>query len=168
MNIAKQILKVVFIFILLLSVIGVLRQPHKGYYDAKDDYIYSYGDAPESLRAEIIKQLHKFQEGYTCRDTNLVEPFMEELFSKENLLVLGTMPDEIYIGHEDVSKLIYSDWNAWGDCTFLMDNAHISASGNVAWISTIGYVRFDLPRLLILPLRLSAVMVKENPTWKFQ
>ena len=49
-----------------------------------------------------------------------------------------------------------------------MDNAHISTSGDVAWISTIGYVQFDLSRFLILPLRLSAVMVREDLVWRFQ
>jgi hypothetical protein len=168
MVIAKQILKVVFISVLLLSVIGVLRQPHQDYYDAKEEYIYSSGNAPENVRSEIIEQLHKFQDGYTRRNTDQLEPFMEGLFLQGNNLVLGTMPDEIYIGQEEVSKLVFNDWNAWGDCTFLMDNAHISTSGNVAWISTIGYVQFDLSRFLVLPLRLTAVMVKENPTWKFQ
>jgi heme/copper-type cytochrome/quinol oxidase subunit 2 len=49
-----------------------------------------------------------------------------------------------------------------------MDNAHISTSGNVAWISTVGYVEFDMSRFLVLPLRLSAVMVKEADVWRFQ
>ena len=168
MKITKQILRVVFISILLYSVIIILRFPHKEYYSAKDDYIYSYGNAPDSIRSEIIEQLHKFQDGYTHRDTAQLKPFMEQLFSQENVLVLGTMPNEILIGQEKVSKLVLSDWKSWGDCTFLMNNAHISTSGNVAWISTIGYVKFDMSRFLVLPLRLSAVMVKENRTWKFQ
>jgi hypothetical protein len=168
MEIAKQILKVVFVSFLLFTLILILRQPHKAYYDGPEEYIYAYGNAPDSIRSEILQQLAKFQDGYTKRDTDQVEPFMEGLFSQDNLLVLGTMPDEIYIGHEAVSDLIYADWNAWGDCTFLMDNAHISSSGNVAWISTIGFVNFDVPSFLTLPLRLSGVLVKENLTWNFQ
>jgi hypothetical protein len=168
MEIVKQILKIVFISILLYSVIIILGHPHEQYYDAKDDYIFSNGNAPDSARSVIIGQLHKFQSGYTHRDTTQLESFMEQLFSQENILVLGTMPNEILIGYKKVSKLVFSDWTTWGDCTFLMDNAHISTSGNVAWISTIGYVKFDMSRFLILPLRLSAVMVKENLTWKFQ
>jgi hypothetical protein len=168
MKIVKQVFKVVLISILLYSVIIILRHPHKAYYDAKDDYIFSYGNAPESVRSEIIEQLNKFQDGYTHRDTAQLESFMEQLFSRENILVLGTMPNEILIGQDKVSKLVLSDWESWGDCTFLMNNAHISTSGNVAWISTIGYVKFDMSRFLILPLRLSAVMVKENLDWKFQ
>jgi len=37
-----------------------------------------------------------------------------------------------------------------------------------AWISTIGHVKFDIPEFLNLHLRLSAVMVKVDQTWKFQ
>lgn len=70
---------------------------------------------------------------------------MEALFFHENLLVLGTMPDEIYTNYEDVSEVIYSDWLAWGDVTLLMDNANISSNGNTAWIAAIGSVTFDVP-----------------------
>ncbi|MFC1850863.1 nuclear transport factor 2 family protein [candidate division CSSED10-310 bacterium] len=168
MKIVLQIFKIVLIALLLYSVIIILRHPHKAYYKTNDAYIYSNGNASDSDRSEIMKQLHAFQDGYSKRDTAQLKPFMEQLFSQENILVLGTMPQEILIGVEKVSKLVLSDWKSWGDCTFLMDNAHISTAGNVAWISTIGYVKFDMSRFLILPLRLSAVMVRENPVWKFQ
>lgn len=167
MDIVKQGLKVGFVSILLLFSLLIFRQPHKAYYDTNDEYIFSPGSAPSSTRSEIITQLEKFQAGYTRRDLDQVDKFMEQLFSKDNLLVLGTLPDEIFIGHDEVSKLIYSDWNAWGDVKFLIDTANISSAGDAAWISTIGYVRFDLPKFLVLPLRFSAVMVKEDLEWKF-
>ncbi len=56
----------------------------------------------------------------------------------------------------------------WGDVYYLMDQANISHREGVAWVSTIGYVEFDMSRFLVLPLRYSAVMVKEDGTWKFQ
>jgi hypothetical protein len=168
MDIGKQVIKVLFLSITLLFVVLVFRQPHKAYFDSDGETIYARGNAPDDVRSEVIEQLEKFQGGYTARDLERVDSFMTALFSQENLLVLGTMPDEIFIGPRDVSKLIYSDWNAWGDVVFLVDTAHISSAGNVAWISTIGRVRFDIPRFLVLPLRLSAVMVKEGPDWKFQ
>jgi hypothetical protein len=168
MKIIKGILTVGMISILLYSVLIVLRHPNKSYYDSGDAFIYGRGNAPEDVRSEIIEQLHRFQDGYTQRDTSVLDPFMEELFSKDNILVLGTMPGEILKTHERTKFLVSSDWRTWGDCTFLMDNAHVSTAGNVAWISTIGYVKFDLSRFLVLPLRLSAVMIKENDAWKFQ
>ena len=168
MEIAKQAFMVIFVSILLLFTLLVLRQPHKAYDDAPDDHIYSGGNAPPDVRAEIRTQLDKFQAGYTRRDLDQVDTFMAALFSQENILVLGTMPDEIYTDYDQVSKLIYSDWNAWGDVTFLMDNANISSNGDTAWIATIGYVRFDVPSFLVLPLRLNAVLVREGQAWKFQ
>jgi hypothetical protein len=168
MTITRQIFKVVLLSVLLCSVITVLRHPHKEYYVAPDASVVSNGNAPDSVRSKIIEQLHRFQDGYTYRDTAQLNSFMEQLFSQDNILVLGTMPNEILIGRERVSRLVLSDWKSWGDCTFLMDNAHVSTSGNVAWISTIGYVTFDMSRFLVLPLRLCAVMVKENLVWKFQ
>jgi hypothetical protein len=168
MRIARQILLTVLIALVLLSLVAVLRHPPGTYYDVVDEPIYTKGNAAESVRSEILAQLYKFQNGYTRRDKDQVDTFMEALFSREDLLVLGTMPDEVYIGSDEVSDLIYADWNAWGDCTFLMDRAHISTIGDVAWISTVGYVEFDLSRHLVLPLRLSAVMVKEEAVWKFR
>jgi hypothetical protein len=93
---------------------------------------------------------------------------MEQLFSRDNVLILGTQPFERLDSYERATHLVYSDWRRFGDCRFLMSNAHISSSGNVAWVSTIGYVDLDINRFLILPLRLSAVMVKESDVWKFQ
>lgn len=168
MPIAKGILRVAFLAIALSLILIILRHPHQRYTDAGDEAIFSRGNAPEGVRSEILEQLRRFQEGYTQRDLDQVEPFVAELFSGEEVLVLGTMPDEVYAGQEKVSDLVYADWNAWGDCTFLMENAHISAAGEAAWISTAGYVEFDLSRYLALPLRLSGVMVKEDSTWKFQ
>ena len=168
MDITRRILMLVLNLACLFSVLIAFRHPHKEFYNGTNDPVYSAGNAPQNVRAEIITQLEQFQAGYTRRDLDQLDPFMEALFSEQDILVLGTMPDEVYIGRRKVSRLVYADWNAWGDCTFLIDNAHISSVGDVAWLSTIGIVRFDVPRFLVLPLRLSAVMVKEGPNWKFQ
>ncbi|MFC1475423.1 nuclear transport factor 2 family protein [Candidatus Zixiibacteriota bacterium] len=168
MKVVKGIMMVGLISILLYSVIIILDHPNKAYYNAKEAFIYSKGNAPEAIRSEIVQQLHKFQEGYTHRDTSLLKPFMEQLFSQDNILILGTQPREVLKDYDRAGILVSSDWRTWGDCTFLMDNAHISTSGNVAWISTIGYVEFDMSQFLVLPLKLTAVMVKENAVWKFQ
>jgi hypothetical protein len=98
----------------------------------------------------------------------IIEEYCKRLVSKENILILGTMPGEIYSGYEAASELIETDWLYWGDVSYLMDQAHISVKDSVAWISTIGYVEFDMSRFLVLPLRYSAIMVMEESSWKFQ
>ncbi|UCG27888.1 MAG: nuclear transport factor 2 family protein [Bacteroidales bacterium] len=167
-RILKHLLFTVFALFMFYLLTRTLQHSHEEYYGATDSYIFSKGNAPEDVREEIIRLLNKFQEGYTERDTSRIEPFMQQLFAEENLLVLGTMPNEICIGRKEAKRLVFSDWKGWGDCKFMMDIANVSAYGNVAWISTIGFVKFDLSRFLVLPLRLTAVIVREDDLWKFR
>ena len=93
---------------------------------------------------------------------------MGRLFSEDDTTILGTMPREIYVGFDQAADLVRTDWQSWGDCLFDLENVHISSSGEVAWIATVGFVRFDLSRFLVLPLRLSGVLVREDGIWRFQ
>lgn len=142
--------------------------PHRTFYQNQDAYVFSEGNADMEVRTQIERKLQQFQEGYEARDTSVLDYFMNDLFSQENILILGTMPNEIYSGYEEATDLVRSDWLYWGDVRLLVRNANISASGNVAWISTIGFVEFDLSRFLVLPLRFSGVLVQEDFGWKFQ
>jgi hypothetical protein len=168
MKIVKYLLQTVFAISMLYIITRTLVHPNKKYYDSPAMYVYSKGNAPDEIRLEIIQQLNKFQDGYTKRDTSLVNLFMKELFSKNNILILGTMPFENCSNYEKATRLVFADFYRWGDCTFLINNSNISSSGNIAWFSTIGYVKFDLSRFLVLPLRLTGIMVKDNSDWKFQ
>ena len=142
--------------------------PHKTFYNNPDAFVFSKGNADPEVRNQIEQKLRQFQEGYEARDTSVLYYFMDDLFSQENILILGTMPNEIYSGFDEASDLVRSDWLHWGDVRLLVQNANISTQGNVAWISTIGFVEFDLSRFLVLPLRLSGVLVREDFGWKFQ
>ena len=142
--------------------------PHKEYYTQKDEYVFSQGNADMETRKQIEQKLSQFQDGYEARDTSVLAFFMDDLFSQENILILGTMPNEIYSGYDEATDLVRSDWLEWGDVRLLVQNANISAQGNLAWISTIGFVEFDLSRFLVMPLRFSGVLVQEDFGWKFQ
>jgi hypothetical protein len=168
----KDILRILFRIILLLIILFLVTRLFKRadekviIFPVKS--IYSKGNAPDSTRMEIIEQLKKFQDGYSRRDPKNINTFMQSLYSRENVLILGTMPNEIYSGFEKATRLVETDWESWGDCKFQIDSANISSSGNTAWFSTRGYVKFDLSKLLIIPLRLTGIMVREDQEWKFQ
>jgi hypothetical protein len=142
--------------------------PHKTLYNNPDAYVFSKGNADPEVRNKIEQKLRQFQEGYKARDTSVLAFFMDDLFSQENILILGTMPNEIYSGYDEATDLVRSNWLHWGDVRLLVQNANISTQGNVAWISTIGFVEFDLSRFLVFPLRFSGVLVQEDFGWKFQ
>jgi len=167
-EIYQIILRIVFLFILLFLVIQIFKKADEKTILSPSKAVYSKGNSPDSIRMEIIEQLRLFQNGYSKRDTNYIKLYMQSLYSEDNILILGTMPGEVYHGFENATRLVKTDWESWGNCRFEIDSANISSSGNTAWFSTKGYVEFDLSRLLVIPLRLTGVMVKEDQKWKFQ
>lgn len=166
-DIFKILLRLILLLLILFLVAKTFRRADREGILTPAVAVFSKGDAPDSTRKEIISQLHKFQEGYTDRDTSQVDAFMESLYSRDNLLILGTGPREVFRGYDEAAYLVRGDWESWGDCRFNVDSAGISSSDDVAWFATKGYVEFDLSKLLVLPLRLTGVMVKEDQVWKF-
>jgi len=167
-DILKILLRIVLLFLVLFLVTRMFKRADEDRILSPVTAAYSKGNAPDSIRKEIIGQLNKFQDGYSKRDTSQVNAFMESLYSSENILILGTSPGEVFSGYDRASRLVRSDWESWGDCRFMTDSAFISSEGDIAWFATKGYVEFDLSKLLVLPLRLTGVMVKENQVWKFR
>ena len=167
-DIVKILLRIVLLLVILFLVTRIFKRAEEQRILSPATAAYSGGNAPDSTRKEIIDQLKKFQAGYSKRDTSQVNAFMESLYSRENVLILGTNPNEIFSGYERATSLVRSDWESWGDCKFNVDSANISSAGEIAWFSTRGYVEFDLSKLLVIPLRLTGIMVKEDGVWKFQ
>ncbi len=167
-DIVKILLRIILLLLILFLVTRIFRRADEQKILSPATAAFSKGNAPDSTRKEIIDQLNKFQDGYSKRDTSQVDAFMESLYSRENILILGTMPGEVFIGYDRAAHLVQSDWESWGDCRFMIDSANISSTGDVAWFSTKGYVKFDLSKLLVIPLRLTGIMVREDQVWKFQ
>lgn len=168
MKIFLNALVVVGFALALFIATKTLVIPHQKYQDDPSLYLYDQGNASPAIRAEIMEQLELFQEGYDKRDTSILESYMDQLFSKENILILGTMPGEIYSGYVEAADLVSSDWLLWGDVDMAVESSNISASDSVAWFSMIGHVVFDMSSWLDLPLRVSGIMVQEDQGWKFQ
>jgi len=168
MKIFLNALVVVGFALALIITTKTLVIPHQEYQNDPSQFLYDKGNASPAIRAEIMEQLELFQEGYDKRDTSILESYMDQLFSKENILILGTMPGEIYSGFVAAADLVSSDWLIWGDVHMLVESSNISASDSVAWFSMIGHVVFDMSSWLDLPLRVSGIMVQEDQGWKFQ
>lgn len=161
-------LLVLAIGLALLLTTRIFQMTHPNYHDNTALFLYGEGNAEGEERAELLEQLAYFNDGYLLRDTTILEVYMDRLFSRENILILGTMPGEIFSGYEGAADLVSSDWLYWGDVNMLVESANISAHDSVAWFSMIGNVEFDFTSLLDLPLRVTGLMVLEEEDWKFQ
>ena len=128
---AKSVPRIVLVLLVLLLAIRTLRNPHPTFYGAGDSFVFSEGNAPEPVRSQILDQLEVFQEGYAARDTSRVDAFARQLLSDDEILILGTMPGEIFVGFEEATDLVRTDWESWGDCRFLVDQTRISAHGAI-------------------------------------
>ena len=86
-----------------------------------------------------------FQDGYTARDLERLNEFMQLFDPTGALEVTGTggvQPgdDEWCLGLEAVRRLVENDWQYWGNLRLDLAGARIHAHGEVAWLSTSGTI----------------------------
>lgn len=127
------------------------------------------GNAPSAIRASVVETLHTLQSGYAKRDPKQVDTFAQSLFSKDgDVLILGTNGGvrEWVRGVPDAKQFIIGDWLYWGDVSFDADHAAVWSSGDVAWLATIGTVRWK--KNVERPIRLSAILTREDNRWVFR
>lgn len=105
----------------------------------KEDTI---GEFTDEYR-EIIDVLKAFQAGYSERNIEKADAFVEDLFiAGEDTCVLGTGTGELFLGSERVKELIEGDWKYWGDVNINWQNPHIHFEGEVALFATTGSVKY--------------------------
>jgi len=92
---------------------------------------------------EIHNLLQIFQSGYTRRDLNQIDAFME-LFTGD-VEIIGTNgvkpgTDEWYLNRDTARELVQGDWESWGDLSLDLDSASIRTLGEVGWIAATAIV----------------------------
>jgi hypothetical protein len=97
----------------------------------------------DDVIAEVRETLISFQDGYIGRDLSRLDEFMDlfEQGSETELIGIGASVrggNEWFQGAEQIRPVIASDWEYWGDVRINIDEAKISALGDVAWLSTNG------------------------------
>lgn len=111
-----------------------------------DHKILKKGNAPEDIQWDIRSLLKRFQDGYTQRDLNIIDEYMNDLFSKDDdTLVIGTGYGEIMHGFDGARELIESDWKYWWDAIIDIDDAMVSSNGNTAWVAADAYITKTIP-----------------------
>jgi hypothetical protein len=91
-----------------------------------------------TVQQDIFTLLRAFQEGYTRRDVNQLDAFME-LFTAD-VEIIGTNgikpgAQEWYTSCDTARELVKGDWEGWGDLRLEMASASIQTRGDVGWIA---------------------------------
>jgi ketosteroid isomerase-like protein len=130
-------------------------------------FLIGKGDAAQQVRAGVLVTLRAFQAGYTKRDSSALPAFMEQLFPKDqDILLLGTDRGEWIEGYRSVEDLIANDWRYWGDVRLEVNDAMVFSSGDVAWVTTVGTVRAGTSTGR--PIRFTAVLTRSKDRWLFR
>jgi len=75
------------------------------------------------IKEQAVKDFFSiFQEGYTKRDVEFLDRFMDSIFEEDiPISVMGTGNNEIYSTKEEVRDLFEGDWLYWGDLKVKID-----------------------------------------------
>lgn len=87
-------------------------------------------------RDEVVQVLQQFQNGYTNRDTLVIDEFLT-MFS-DDIAYIGIASYEFFSGKESVRKLTIWDWKNWFDLKIPSEKANIRIDNNVAWFEVVG------------------------------
>jgi hypothetical protein len=91
-----------------------------------------------SPQDEIRSLLQTFQDGYTHRDVNQVDSFMELFLPRAEVIgTNGVKPgvDEWYRDRASARELVQGDWEGWGDLQLDFDSMSIDSRGDVGWVA---------------------------------
>ena len=107
---------------------------------------------PDGTRdaAEVRALLQRFQDGYTARNPEALDDFMDLFVSGEELEVIGTKgaapgEQEWCCGPDAVKKLIADDWAGWGTVVYDVAGARIHIRGDAAWLATTAKATMTIP-----------------------
>jgi len=85
---------------------------------------------------EVVMVLQQFQNGYTNRDTLVIDEFLT-MFS-DDIVYMGIASHEFFKGKESVRKLTIWDWEKWFDLKIPFEKANIRIDNNVTWFEVVG------------------------------
>ena len=90
----------------------------------------------QTNRKEVVEVLQQFQDGYTNRDTTIIDEFLEKF--ADDIVYMGVASHEFFKGKESVHKLTLWDWKNWFDLRIPVAEVDIRIINDVAWFEVVG------------------------------
>ncbi|MCM1989170.1 nuclear transport factor 2 family protein [Oceanirhabdus seepicola] len=100
---------------------------------------------PEDI-IDIKDVLRRFQEGYTNRNVDNLDNYMNDLFiNDDRIITVGTSRSEWCFGLNELRELLESDWKFWGDIVVDSENSKINSKDSTAWFLADCTLTWDTP-----------------------
>ena len=119
---------------------------------------------PAELRKDALRPLRQINEYYEKRNLEKVDACIDETMLTEELLILGTNPQEIFYGREGAKCLLQGDWKYWGQLALDVERTALSRTGSDLYFVVQGQIRLDIWHFRI-PIRITGILEEKENQW---
>ena len=114
---------------------------------------------------ERSTELEEFYRQCCEAQSNGDHSFFERHFSqKDGVIAIGTDPAEWWVGYPTITKVFTAQLEEAGGFEILPDAPQAYQDGSIGWLA--GQPTLKLPDGVDMPVRLTAVLQKEQDGWK--
>ena len=145
----------VFNTILILFIVLIISRTSHAQINSND----------QTNRVEVVEVLQQFQDGYSKRDTLIIDEFVE-LFT-DDIVYMGIASHEFFKGKESIRKLTLWDWENWFDLKVPVSEENIRIDNEVAWFEIIG-VSGPWRDGKKYEIRMVGSLIKSKDVWLFK
>ena len=119
--------------------------------------------ADAKTRAEIMKTIREMWTAYSHRD---IEEVLSFYAPDADMVVLGSGPDEKYVGAKEARKGLQRDFSQSESAKVKLSNIRISAAGKIAWLVADCLFKARVAQgEMSMAGRLTAVLEKRRGRW---
>ena len=119
----------------------------------------------DDLREAALRPLRQLDMYYEKRNPELADACIDETMLSDELLILGTNPNEVFQGRDGARHLLQCDWKYWGLVSLLVEQTAFGQVGNVLYFVTRGQVKLNIWHFII-PLKLTGILEEKDGLWR--
>ena len=119
---------------------------------------------PDELHEAALRPLKRLNMYYEKRDPGQADACIDETLLPDNMLILGTNPDEIFYGRQGAKWLLQGDWKHWGQLALDVNQTALCRAGSALYYVIRGKIKLDYIRFRI-PIRITGTLEEKDNLW---
>ena len=153
-----------FLFFLLILLFLLFHIWLEGKREQSTPHEITGESLPEELREAALRPLKLLNMYYGKRDPGQADTCIDETILPDNMLILGTNPDEIFYGRQGAKWLLQGDWKHWGQLALDAEETTLYRAGSALYYILRGKIKLDYVRFRI-PIRITGILEEREGFW---
>ena len=153
-----------FLFFLLLLLFLLFHIWLEGKREQRTPHEITGESLPEELREAALHPLKLLNMYYGKRDPEQADACIDETILPDNMLILGTNPDEIFYGRQGAKWLLQGDWKHWGQLALDVEETTLYRADSALYYILRGKIKLDYVHFRI-PIRITGTLEERESLW---